>query len=131
LGQAQFQLALAQGQQGKYADAIGHYEGALAAMPNDPATLNNLALIYATATNQEALSPKMGVMLALRACDATNDQNARYLDTLARAYAADGDFVQAIDFESKAVRRAAQLGDQKLLREFQPRFNLFAQHRTQ
>ena len=95
LGAAQFQLAVAQDRQGHYADAIGHYEATLAAIPDDVATLNNLALLYATATNQEVRSSKMAVMLATRACDATTSQNARYMDTLARAYAADGDFIQA------------------------------------
>jgi tetratricopeptide (TPR) repeat protein len=131
LGAAQFQLALAQDRQGKYADAIGHYEATLVLIPNDPATLNNLALLYATSTNQEVRSSKMAVLLATRACDATTSQNARYMDTLARAYAADGDFFQAIDWEGKAVHRATQLVDHDLLRELQPRFTLFVQHKTE
>jgi tetratricopeptide (TPR) repeat protein len=131
LGAAQFQLAVAEDRQGKYADAIGHYEATLASIPDDVATLNNLALLYATATNQEVRSSKMAVMLATRACDATTSQNARYMDTLARAYAADGDFSQAIAWEDKAVRRATQLADHDLLRELQPRLSLFVQHKTE
>jgi tetratricopeptide (TPR) repeat protein len=131
LGAAQFQLAIAQERQGEYADAIAHYEATLAAIPDDPATLNNLALLYATATNQEVRSSKMALLLATRACDATASQNARYMDTLARACAADGDFFQAISWEDKAVRRATQLGDHVLLRELQPRFNRFVQHKTE
>jgi hypothetical protein len=73
----------------------------------------------------------MAVLLATRACDATTSQNARYMDTLARAHAADGDFFQAITWEDKAVKRAAQLGDHDLLRELQPHFNLFVQHKTE
>jgi tetratricopeptide (TPR) repeat protein len=131
LGAAQFQLAVAQERQGKYADAIGHYEATLMAMPDDVATLNSLALLYATATNREARSSKMAILLATRACEATTSQNARYMDTLARAYAADGDFIQATGWEDKAVRRAAQLADHELLRELQPRFSLFLQHKTE
>jgi tetratricopeptide (TPR) repeat protein len=131
LGAAQFQLAVAQDHQGEYADAIGHYEATLVAIPDDPAALDNLALLYATATNQDVRSSKMAVVLATRACDATDNQNARYLDTLGRAYASDGDFNQARDWESKAVQRAAQLGNHELLREFQPRFILFLQHKTE
>jgi tetratricopeptide (TPR) repeat protein len=130
-GAAQFQLALAQQSQGNYADAIEHYEETLVALPDDAPTLNNLALLYATATNPEARSSKMAVFLATRACDATTGQNARYMDTLARAYAADGDFFQAIAWEDKAVRRAAQLSDHDLLRELQPRFHLFVQHKSE
>jgi tetratricopeptide (TPR) repeat protein len=131
LGAAQFQLAVAQDRQGKYADAIGHYEATLASIPDDVATLNNLALLYATATNHEIRSSKMAVMLATRACDATTSQNARYMDTLARACAADGDFSQAIAWEAKAVQRATQLADHDLLRELQPRLSLFVQHKTE
>jgi tetratricopeptide (TPR) repeat protein len=130
-GTAQFQLALADDHQGKYADAIAHYEATLAAIPDDPATLNNLALLYASATNQEARSSKMAILLATRATDATTSQNARYMDTLARAYAADGEFNQASTWEDRAVRRAAQLGNHELLREFEPRFNRFLQHKTE
>ena len=58
-GEAEFQLALAEDRQGKYADAIGHYEASLAAMPDSPAALNNLALLYATATNADGIFPAL------------------------------------------------------------------------
>jgi len=131
LGAAQFQLAVAQDHQGKYADAISHYEATLTCLPDDPATLNNLALIYATATNQDVRSSKMAVMLATRASDALNNQDARFMDTLARAYAADGDFFQAIAWEDKAMHRATQLADNDLVHEFQPRFSLYVQHKSE
>jgi tetratricopeptide (TPR) repeat protein len=131
LGEAQFQLGVADEKLGKTADAIGHYEATLAARPDDPAVLNNLALIYLTATNMEARSPKMAVQLATRACEATTSQNAHFVDTLARAYAADGDFFEAIAWEQKAIRRAAQLNQRELLGEFNARYALFVQHKTE
>lgn len=131
LGPAQFQLALAQDRQGKYADAVTHYEATLVDLPDDAQTLNNLALLYATATNNEARSAKMAILLATRACDSTSNQNPLFMDTLARAYAADGDFFQAISWEDKAVRRATQLADHDLVRQFQPRFNLYLQHKAE
>ncbi|HEY3863729.1 MAG TPA: tetratricopeptide repeat protein [Verrucomicrobiae bacterium] len=129
-GAAQFQLALAEDHLGKYAEAIDHYEKVLALAPNDPAALNNLALLYATATNTEVRTAKMAVQLATRACDATSGQNARYMDTLARSYAAGGDFFQAITWEDKATQRAMQLNDQAQVREFQQRQSLLMDHRT-
>ena len=128
---AHFQLAVAEDHLGQYSEAIAHYEKVLSLTPDDPATLNNLALLYATATNAEARSSKMAVLLATRACDATIDQVALYMDTLARGYAADGDFSQAITWEDKAIHRAAQLNDQDLTPELQARYALFLAHKVQ
>jgi tetratricopeptide (TPR) repeat protein len=127
---AHFELAVAEDHLGKYAEAIEHYGKVLTLTPDDPSTLNNLALLYATATNTEVRTPKMAVQLATRACDATSNQNARYLDTLARSYAAAGDFFQAITCEEKALNRARQINDADLTREFQARDALFVDHKT-
>jgi tetratricopeptide (TPR) repeat protein len=130
LAQAHFQLALAQDRLGQYRDAIAHYEIVLSLIPDDPDTLNNLALLYAVAADPQARSSKMAVLLATRACDATTDQNARFMDTLARSYAADGDFFQAITWEDKASHRAAQLRDHELARELQARYSRFLDHKA-
>jgi tetratricopeptide (TPR) repeat protein len=127
---AHFQLALTEDRLGKYGAAIEHYEKVLTLTPDDPATLNNLALLYATATNDEVRTPKMAGQLAKRACEATANQNARYMDTLARCYAAGGDFFQAIAWEDKAIHRATQLNDTELARELQARYALLVEHKT-
>ena len=126
-----FQLALAEDHLAKYAAAIEHYEKVLSLTPDDPATLNNLALLYATATNAEVRSPKMAEQLAVRACDATTNQNARYMDTLAQCYAADGNFFQAIAWEDKAIHRATQLNDTALKNELEQRYALLVDHKTE
>lgn len=131
LSQASFQLALAEDHLGQCAEAISNYNKVLKLSPDDPETLNRLALLYATATNAQVRSAKMAVQLANRACDAAAGQNARYLDTLARSYAADSDFLQAITWEDKAMKRAMQLNDDDLMRELQQRYALFLDHKTQ
>jgi tetratricopeptide (TPR) repeat protein len=127
----QFQLALAQQKQGKFTEAIAHYESALAGTPDEPDSLNNLALIHATATNADARNPKLAVSLATRASAAAGDRNPRYLDTLARSYAADGDFTQAALWEKKAMDRAGELGDKALEGESSARYALFQRHQTE
>lgn len=131
LSEAQFQLALAENALGHLGGAIKHYEKVLTLRPDDPLTLNKLAWLYASATNPEIRSAKMGVMLAIRACDATASQNAPFMDTLARCYAADGNFFEAIAWEEKAMRRASQLNDQKLAAEFQARDAHFLEHKAE
>jgi tetratricopeptide (TPR) repeat protein len=127
---AQSQLALAEVRMGQYAEAIAHYEKVLVLNPDNTDALNSLALLYATATNAEVRTSKMAVQLAVRACDATGHQNARYMDTLAQSYAADGDFFQAITWEDKAIHRAMQLNDQDSAREFQARQTHFMDHKA-
>jgi tetratricopeptide (TPR) repeat protein len=124
-------LALAEFHQGKYAEAIGHYESVLALVHDDPDTLNSLANLYVAATNTDFFSPRMAVQLATRACDATIKQNARYMDTLARSYAAAGDFLAAISWEDQAAHRATQLGDRALAAEYEARYGLLIDHRTE
>jgi tetratricopeptide (TPR) repeat protein len=131
LAGAQSELAWAEVHRGQYAEGIEHLEKVLTLIPDDPAALNNLALLYATATNAQVHSPKMAVQLATRACDATTRQNARYMDTLARSFAADGDFLQALSWEDKALRRASQLSDRELETELQARYSLYLDHKTE
>ena len=130
MADARFQLAHTQVQRGNYADAIGNYEKVLTLRPDNPEVLNSLALLYVSATNSEVNSPKMGILLATRACAATTSQNARFMDTLARAYAATGDFFQAITWEEKALKRANQISDEELVRQLQSRYQLYLDHKT-
>ncbi|HWD19594.1 MAG TPA: tetratricopeptide repeat protein [Verrucomicrobiae bacterium] len=131
LAEAHFALAGVERQLGKEADAIAQYQATLALRADDPAALEGLGLLYATATNADLRSPKMAVQLATRANDATTAQNPRFLDTLARCYAADGDFLQAQNWEQQAIHRAEQIRDVPLLRELRPRATLFNQHKTE
>jgi tetratricopeptide (TPR) repeat protein len=130
LGKCHLQLARAQTHLGQYGDAIGHYEKVLTLTADNPEVLNDLALIYATTTNAEVRSPKMAVLLATRACDATTSQNAAFMDTLARGYAFGGEFFQAITWEDKALKRARQLNDEDMAEELQARYELFLEHKA-
>ncbi|HEY3855909.1 MAG TPA: tetratricopeptide repeat protein [Verrucomicrobiae bacterium] len=125
------QLALAQSRLGDYSDAISHYEKVLSLTPDNPEVLNNLAVLYATATNAEVRSPKMAVLLATRACDATNDQNARFMDTLSRSYAAGKEWFQANTWADKAIKRATQLHDEELIAELRPRYDRYLEHKAE
>jgi tetratricopeptide (TPR) repeat protein len=128
---AHYELGLVDDHLNKYADAIGQYQATLALRADDPPTLERLALLYATSANPDLRSPKMAIQLGIRANDAASQQNARYMDTLARCYASDGNFLEALNWEDRAIKRAEQIRDKSLLRELQPRHDLFVQHKTE
>ena len=52
------------------------------------------------------------------------------MDTLARAYAAQANFFQAITWEDKAAKRARQLKDEGLAGELQRRYELYLDHKA-
>jgi hypothetical protein len=53
------------------------------------------------------------------------------MDTLARSYAAEKEFFQAITWEDKALKRAAQLHDEELTAELRPRYNRYLEHKSE
>jgi tetratricopeptide (TPR) repeat protein len=69
--------------------------------------LNSAAWILATDPNPELRDPKAALEFAKKACDLTGGKNAPALDTLAVAFAANGDFDSALRWQSQAIERGA------------------------
>ena len=69
--------------------------------------LNSAAWILATDPNPELRDPKAALEFAKKACDLTGGKNAPALDTLAVAYAANGDFDSALRWQAQAIERGA------------------------
>jgi hypothetical protein len=69
--------------------------------------LNTAAWILSTDPNPELRDPKKALEFAKKACDLTEGKNAPALDTLAVAYAANGDFDSALHWQTQAVERGA------------------------
>ncbi len=86
-----------------YANAVMYWKKALQLQPNWTTALNNLAWIYISAVDTEFYNPTDAIILAQKASDLTGHNNALILDTLAAAYAADGDFSKAAEFAQKAL----------------------------
>src|SRR5207248_11304986 len=68
---------------GDLAGAIADHERALENEPNDPATLNHLAWLYATGREESLRNPARALELAHKACYLTDNRHPGYLDTLA------------------------------------------------
>jgi tetratricopeptide (TPR) repeat protein len=88
---------------GKQTEALGDYEVALKANPEDDHVLNNLAWVLATSPDKDLRQGKRAVELATKACEITEYKAPHILSTLAAAYAELGDFGTAIEWSSKAV----------------------------
>jgi tetratricopeptide (TPR) repeat protein len=108
----------------EYHQAVLSLEKSIEADPEYAPPLNNLAWFLATAEKKEMRDGKRAVELALKACEVTEWKNARYLDTLAAAYARAGEFDEAVKWQEKAVEGRKSF-DHYTRREAQVRLRLY------
>lgn len=111
---------------GRYARAAEDFEKAIALAPNDPDTCKAFAWFQATCSNEGYRNGQDAVEYATKAYHSllwTNAgwRNAAFIDTIAAAYAEDGDFEKAVEQETKAI----ELASERQKEEFQARLDLF------
>jgi serine/threonine-protein kinase len=98
--------------------------------PSDTTSLNDLAWLLATAPEPRVRNPHRAVSLAQKCCGLNHWTNAYSIDTLAAAYAAAGNFGQAVRYQQLAMQaldkseRAEQIGG------MQDRLKLYSNHQT-
>jgi len=102
-------------------EAIRWYQKAVAHSDEDPLALNNLAMLYITASDASLRNPVKALEYARRATELTGEGEAGVMDTLAEAYYASGDYKNAAATQEKAL--ALRPGD----REFQKRLKKYQQ----
>ncbi|MGH7815490.1 MAG: tetratricopeptide repeat protein [Candidatus Binataceae bacterium] len=90
---------------GDYHTAAQMLADAMAETAADPVTLNAAAWILATCPDSQFRQGITAVGYAKQACDLTSRENPEYLDTLAAAYAENGDFSQAAETEHQAISK--------------------------
>lgn len=88
---------------GDWKAAIHHYRKALELDRGSLLAANNLAYILAAHPDQKLSDGDEAVRIAEQACQQTRFQDPRFLDTLAVAYAASGQFDKAIDTARRAI----------------------------
>ncbi|MCF7956734.1 MAG: hypothetical protein K9M75_13105, partial [Phycisphaerae bacterium] len=120
-----FKLAILAIQQNKIEDAILHFDHALTLKPQRSEVLNNLAWLRAVYNGRNSFDPSKAVKHALKACELTQYKKANYIDTLAIAYAANGDFSKAVEMEKRAIEIANLSKQQNLIENFQKHLSLF------
>ena len=75
-----------------------------AALQNTPRALNSLAWFLATCSDDNIRNGVEAVGHATKACELTYWQEWKYIDTLAAAWAENGDFKRAIEYEQEALQ---------------------------
>ena len=115
---------------GRHQEAAARYREALAIDPNDPDALNSLAYLLASRPGQTGDGDAVAdaaeaVALARRACTATDDGDPSFLDTLATALAAGGEYAAAVEVADRAVALAEEGGEKPLATEIRTHRDLF------
>ena len=110
---------------GRIQQAIDYYYRLLRLQPSQVEALNNLTWILATIEDKSFQNPSEAVKFAQRACHLTGYQQPHILDTLAVAYAAAGNFEEAIETAEKALKLAESYGEKDLSWQIRSRIELY------
>jgi arylsulfatase A-like enzyme/Tfp pilus assembly protein PilF len=105
--------------------AIYHWETALRLQPDQIDLLNNLGWILATYPDEQIRNPQKAIAYARQACELGQFSTPESLDTLAAAYAIDGQFNEAVDTAQKAIALATETKNQTLASEIEKRLQLY------
>ena len=111
----------------RFEQALEHLQIATRSLPDAPKLLNTTAWILATHPRDHVRRPSEAIELAKRAVALTNENNTGFLDTLAAAYAAAGQFDSAVATAQTALDLAVKNKEEvgaKIIRE---RLELFEQ----
>jgi cytochrome c-type biogenesis protein CcmH/NrfG len=107
--------------------AISDYERVLELEPGKPDRFSTLAHALATCPDDSVRDGKRAVQYALKACELTSWKDAATIDILAMAYAANGNFSDAVKWEQTFLRatlpekvRASALDRLELYRRNKP-----------
>jgi tetratricopeptide (TPR) repeat protein len=111
--------------EGESQQAIDQWDLALQIDPETADVLNNLAWALATTEPGNGGDPSRAVLLARHACDLTDNIDPTYLDTLAVAQAASGQFSDAVATAQKAIDLAQAAGQTQLAEGIKSRQNLY------
>jgi tetratricopeptide (TPR) repeat protein len=114
-GRAYGELGRAMADKGKMSEAVALFEKAIELEPDWVNPINALAWNLATYNDAKIRNPVRALQLAKRASELVSYENPAILNTLAVAYAANGDFARAIEIAEKALKLCA--ADQNALKK--------------
>jgi tetratricopeptide (TPR) repeat protein len=117
-------------QTGHLREAIAHYEEAVRAKPDYLQALNNLALTLAIAPPAQGGEPTRAISIARQVCDLTASRVPAYLNTLAMAHAAAGQFNDAATTAQQALELARAAGQAQLAGQIAARLASYRESRS-
>lgn len=98
-----------QGHTNLYAQVLEDFEHLILVYPGAPGIYNNLAWLYATATDPAFRDPAQALALARRANALSRGESPYILDTLAEAYFINGEYETALRLEMEAGNRGGEV----------------------
>jgi Flp pilus assembly protein TadD len=107
-------LAAVYGGIGDLTNQVAHLRTAVGLKADSVETLNNLAWILASTSNENVRDGPEAVKLAERACELTQRREPILLGTLAAAYAAAGRFKEAVETAIQAREKAIAAGQNEV-----------------
>jgi Flp pilus assembly protein TadD len=110
---------------GRWPEAVEQYRRAVELAPGRADAMNSLAWMLATSWEAPLRNAAEAVEYARRACKMTQHRNHMFVDTLAAAQAAAGDFPGAIETAKRAIRLAEQAAAGAAAAAYRKRLDLF------
>ena len=105
--------------------AASCFERSLANSPRAFSAANNLAWIRATAKSSELRNARQALQMAQFLASGAGADRPDVLDTLAAAYAENGDFENAVNSALRAIELASERGMTSLVQQIQGRLTLY------
>jgi len=130
LSEAYYVRANMRDRHGDYTDAVRDYQTSLSSDANNHEILNSLAWLQSTCPNLEMRDLQAALRNAKKACELTKWKHWRYLSTLAIAYAQNGGFEEAIDYQKRALNLLPDDEQDRWKVNFELRLSLFESHRS-
>jgi len=122
---ARYQLGKNLYTQGNRSDGMMELQKALLIEPSNKGIQNDLAWMLATAPEETLRNASRSLELALSVVNASGGKDPLFLDTLAAAYAENGNFIEALRVSRRALELAESENNRELMKSLREEITLY------